>query len=317
MSSRVDAAERLLALVIALSHTHHRMTKAQIRHGVVGYADAATDDAFDRMFERDKDTLRSLGVPLLTLTDPTHEDDIGYRIDTSDYALPAVDFTPAEVGVLSLAAQVWQDSTLSSQAQRALTKLRAVTGPGEAVAPRVALRVQGPDEAFDVLLEAIVARQPVRFSYRAANSGTTAVRHVEPWRVFAKDRGWYLVGLDRDRGAQRHFRLSRISGRVHRIGEPGQVQIPADGERAGSGVRTRVTVAVRPDRAAALRAKARDTERRLDGRDVLELESTDPELLAEQVAGYGDAVVVLAPAAVRDAVLRRLQAVASLGAPDG
>ncbi|WP_434080658.1 helix-turn-helix transcriptional regulator [Sanguibacter sp. Z1732] len=212
MSARLDAAERLLALVIALSHTTHRMTKGQIRAGVAGYADARSDESFERMFERDKDTLRSLGVPLVTLTDPTHEDDVGYRIDTTAYALPAVDFTPAEVGVLSLAARVWQDSRLSAQAQRGLTKLRATSASAQALEPALALRVRGPDAAFDELLEAIMARQAVQFDYRAANTGTVARRTVEPWRLFAKDRGWYLVGFDRDRDAQRRFRLSRIAG---------------------------------------------------------------------------------------------------------
>lgn len=314
MSARLDAAERLLALVIALSHTTHRMTKGQIRAGVAGYADARSDESFERMFERDKDTLRSLGVPLVTLTDSTHEDDVGYRIDTTAYALPAVDFTPAEVGVLSLAAQVWQDSRLSAQAQRGLTKLRATSASAQALEPTLALRVRGPDAAFEELLEAIMARQAVQFDYRAANTGTVARRTVEPWRLFAKDRGWYLVGFDRDRDAQRSFRLSRIAGRVHREGPAGVVVIPGPEAGGDQSQRTRVRVAVLPERAAALRARATaPAQPDAEGeRDVLEVDTADPEQIAEEIAGYGAAVVVLDPPQVREAVLRRLRAIAQV-----
>lgn len=318
MSARLDAAERLLALVIALSHTSHRMTKGQIRSGVAGYADARSDEAFERMFERDKDTLRNLGVPLRTLADSTHADDVGYRIDTTAYALPAVDFTPAEVGVLSLAAQVWQDSSLSVQARRGLTKLRATASHSQTMQPATALRVRGPDRAFEVVLEAIMARRAVRFSYRAANTGAIADRTVEPWRLFAKDRGWYLVGHDRDRQASRSFRLSRISGRVRPIGPEGAVVIPDDGTGADSVAPTRVRLAIQPGRAAAVRARAivAPEPQVLGRRDLVEVHTTDPELLAEEVAGYGPAVVVLDPPEVRAAVLRRLRAVAALSAPE-
>lgn len=316
MSARVDAAERLLALVIALTHTRHRMTKAQIRASVAGYGDATSTEAFDRMFERDKETLRSLGVPLVTLTDSLHEDDVGYRIDTASYELPAVDFTPAEVGVLSLAAQVWQDSALSDQARRGLTKLRAITESATPVGTGLAWRVRGPEAAFEALLEAIVGRQPVRFRYRAANTGTTAVRTVEPWRLYAKERGWYLVGFDTDRAAQRSFRLSRIEGKVAAVGEPGQVQVPDGHAEVPPPAITTVRLAVTPGRAAALRARAIDSDdavpEHLD-RDVLVLESTDTEILAEQLAGYGAAAVVLDPPQLREAVLQRLQAAARLG----
>ncbi|HLS24847.1 MAG TPA: WYL domain-containing protein [Beutenbergiaceae bacterium] len=321
MSARLDAAERLLALVIALSHTPHRMTKAQIRANVAGYADASSDAAFERMFERDKDALRALGVPLTTVTDSTHEDDVGYRIDTSEYALPAVDFTPAEIGVLSLAAEVWQDSSLAAQARRGLTKLRATTPHAQDLEPATALRVRGPGDVFETLLEAIMARQPVRFDYRAASTGSTARRTVEPWRLYAKDRGWYLVGFDRDRQAERHFRLSRIIGRARRTGEAGEVALPEGmPPTTAAAHRTRVRLAVLPGRAAALRARAvgepaHDTA--ANGgprRDIVELDTADPDLLAEEIAGYGAAVVVLHPPEVRDNVLRRLHAVAELAA---
>ena len=315
MAERVPAAERLLDLVIALTHTRHRMTKAEIRASVNGYSGTTSDEAFDRMFERDKDQLRALGLPIITLTDSTHEDDVGYRIDTAEYELPPVQFSPAEIGVLSLAAQVWQESSFSADSRRGLTKLRAVSDaadPGRFAG--LSLRVRGPDAAFGELLDAIEDRIAVRFTYRAASTGATEARTVEPWRLFAKDRGWYLVAFDTDRQAQRLFRLSRIVGKVRRVGEPGQVQIPTQ-QATTEPETTTVLLALAPERASALRARgvAEAGTTGPTGRDVYRLETTDVDRLAEEIAGYTDAVVVLDPPELRAAVLRRLRAAAALG----
>ena len=71
------------------------MTKQQVRRTVAGYLDATSDEAFERMFERDKDTLRELGVPVRTVVSAGHGDDVGYRIDLEDYALAPFELTPA------------------------------------------------------------------------------------------------------------------------------------------------------------------------------------------------------------------------------
>lgn len=321
MTERIDASERMLDLVIALSHTRHRLTKADIRERVHGYDAQGSTEAFERMFERDKETLRDLGIPIVTLTDPVHEDEIGYRIDTASYELPPVTLSPAQMGVLSLAAQIWQDSGFESSARRGLTKLRAVADSGAITDAGITMRVRGPDPAIPALLEAITERTPVRFTYRAASTATTSVRHVEPWRVYARDRGWYLVGLDRDRQARRSFRTSRIVGGVHPDGEPGSVVIPPDPHEHPTATRQHdVRLAIQPERAAALRVRGSVVDAIAEPgggvRDVLQLVAGDLTGLAEEIAGYGDAVVVLDPPELRDAVLARLRAVARLGAPE-
>ena len=315
----MDPAERLLDLVIALTHAERRMTKAQIRAQVHGYEAAASDDAFERMFERDKDALRDLGIPLVTDTDATHADDVGYRIDTAGYELPPVELTPAEVGLLSLAAQVWREASLRGPAARGLTKLRAVgPAPEPEITAGVALRVRAPEAGFSVLLDAIAARAPVTFTYRAASTGEVKVRLVEPWRLVCQDRGWYLLGFDRDRLAPRAFRLSRIEGRVREAGAAGTVRPPDDVDlpdllARARGVGGTARLAVRPERAAALRARALGPPASQWDRDVIEVPFEETEPFADEVAGYADAVVVLDPADLRDAVLTRLRAAAALG----
>ena len=116
--------ERLLNLVIALVATRRWLTKEQIRHAVPQYADCESAEAFDRMFERDKEDLRELGVPLVTGSyDPLFDDEQGYRIDRDSYALPGIEFTAHELAVLGLASRVWQQASLAGPAARAMTKL--------------------------------------------------------------------------------------------------------------------------------------------------------------------------------------------------
>ncbi len=315
----MDPAERLLDLVIALTHAERRMTKSQIRAQVNGYDRTSSPEAFERMFERDKDTLRELGIPLVTDTAAAHADDIGYRIDTDGYELPPINLTPAEVGVLSLAAQLWSDASLSGPASRGLTKLRAVgPAPEPDATAGLTLRLRAPEAAFESVLGALTQRSAVTFTYRAASTGEVRRRIVEPWRLVNQRRAWYLIGFDRDREAPRAFRLSRIEGRVRTTGAAGVVSPPESfdaGTVLAGAAREQGTarLALLPDRGAALRARASAPAAPLADRDVLEVPYDDTEALADELAGYAEAVVVLGPESLREAVLRRLRAAATLG----
>ncbi len=340
MAPAIDPAERLLDLVIALVNTSGRMTKQQVRSSVAGYSNSAavSDEAFERMFERDKDTLRELGVPVLTVTDARHGDDVGYRIDPDTYGLPAVQLTPAELGVLSLAVQVWQDASLRADTTRALTKLRAVgEGPSATdLLAGLAPRVRADGSAFGPLVEAVQERRAVRFTYRAATTGEVRERTVQPWRLLARRGGWVLVGRDLDRDAARSFRLGRIQGGVRTIGGPGAFPPPTEAELADAlaawsqGPERSAALAVLPDRAAALRARAVDdgtvdlagipgAPEVLVGRDLVHIRYRSTWEAAEELVGYGPAVVVLAPAPLRDAVVELLRAASRLdvGVADG
>jgi predicted DNA-binding transcriptional regulator YafY len=317
MSTR--RTERLLNLVIALLATRRWLTKEQIRQAVPQYAECSSTEAFDRMFERDKDELRELGVPLLTGSGSAwFEDEVGYRIDPNAYALPEISFTPSELAVLGLASRVWQQASLGGPAARALVKLKALgIDPDEASLVGVEPRVRTSEPAFDPLYAATRDRAPVSFRYRSAGASTSAVRTVEPWQITSWHGHWYLVGHDRDRQAPRVFRLSRVEGRVTRAGEPGSSDVPA-----GLDARAMVSGAVgrQPERTArvrlaagagsALRLRAGAAGAAGSGPGVVDVPFTDAEELAEQVVWIGAGAVVEAPDDVRDAVLRRLRGAA-------
>ena len=335
MPEQIHPAERLLNLVIALVHTPGRMTKEQIRRTVAGYGDAPSDESFERMFERDKDTLRELGIPVATVTSAGHGDDIGYRIDQDAYALPPLELTSAELGALSLAAEFWQDRSVRADTSRALTKLRAVgAGAGSSdLAAGLAPRVRAGGDAFPPLLDAVQARQRVRFTYRAASTGEVRDRLVEPWRLVARRGGWFLVGFDVDRGGTRSFRLSRIEGRVKAVGAAGAFDAPTP-EQTEAALRSwdvrderTAVLALRAERAEALRARGVPTDLPADASPALRAAVADRDLvrvayratweLAEEVAGYGDAVLVADPPELREAVLGLLRVAATLDGGNG
>lgn len=315
-------AGRLLNLVIALVNAGASMSKQQIRAGVAGYQDASSSEAFERMFERDKETLRELGVPLVTVDGGGHSGEVGYRVDGDAYGMALVDLTAAEFGVLALAAQLWQDRTVGADASRALVKLRAA-GSGEVandVVAGLAPRVSPVGGAYGPLVGAISDRRVVRFTYRAANTGVVAERVVEPWRLVARGGGWYVVGFDRGRGAARAYRLSRVEGRVRPVGDAGVFEVPEVVEveelLGGVGESGTAVLAVTPERGEALRARGRvvgSTGSGAGGRDVVEVDFSSMGAFADEVVGYAGAVVVVEPARLRQVVLGRLRAAVSWG----
>ena len=313
-------------LVIALLSTRNFITAERIRETVSGYADSASDEAFSRMFERDKNELRDLGIPLETgrvsQSDPTE----GYRINREAYALPAVELTGDEAAAVAVATQLWESPELITATQGALLKLRAAGTDIEAVDAAIAFTStatlpsrRGSEEVLGILLSAIDSGHAVQFPHRSSRSDPYATRTVEPWGVVTNKGRWYLVGHDRDRDAVRTFRLSRIGAEVEVIGPPGAVARPEGTDlreivdRAVSEFPTsgQAKVWVADGRATALRRRATVVgPRALGGRagEEIELDMGMVDRLAREVASYGPDAVALEPEALRADVLDRLRA---------
>jgi proteasome accessory factor B len=321
----ISKVERLMNLVIALLSTRNYITAERIRQTVYGYADNASDEAFSRMFERDKNELRDLGIPLETGRVSRLDSSEGYRIKRDAYSLPDIELTADEAAAVAVATQLWQSPELITATQGALLKLRAagidVDAPDSvAIASASALPgIRGSESVLPILLSAIDSGQAVKFQHRSSRAEPLRTRTVEPWGVVT-DRGrWYLVGRDRDRDAVRTFRLSRIGAEVTPIGPAGAVSKPDDVDlrqivalavgEAPTGVEARVWVAA--DRGTALRRAGTVVDHSaLNGRDgeVLAIDVGSLDRLAREVAGYGPDAVVLEPESLRDEVLARLRA---------
>ncbi|AKU16987.1 helix-turn-helix transcriptional regulator [Luteipulveratus mongoliensis] len=311
--------ERLLNLVICLLYTRQPLSKARIRSAVPQYGEAVSDEAFDRMFERDKDELRELGIPLKTEpVDAYFDDEPGYRIDQREYALPEISFEADELAVLGLASRTWQQASLGGPAAQAMRKLQAQdierdTASVLALEPRV----NTSEPAFDAVKNAVVQRQPIRFSYRKRGAQGEA-RRVQPWAITSWHGHWYLTGHDLDREAPRVFRLSRVEGKVAREGKAASYDVPTDHDPVEMIAGTQDE---RAPQTARLRARvgAGNTLRRRalrvadDGSwSELEVEFRDAEVLANEIAAFGPAVVALEPQGLVERVVRRLVAVRDL-----
>jgi len=312
--------ERLLNLVLCLLYTRRPLPKSKIREVVPQYRSAASGEAFDRMFERDKDELRELGIPLVTEDVSTvWEDETGYRIDQREYALPEIAFEPDELAVLGLASRTWAHASLAGPAAQALRKLKAsgIERDSESLIG-IEPRLRTSEPAFDDVKNAVLVRQEISFDYRRAGEGETSRRRVQPWGLASWHGRWYLTGHDLDRDAPRVFRLSRISGTVSRQGQPGAFEVPSD-HRPRDMIRTavgehepqRAVLQARHGRGQALRRRAASVTEGAQGWSVLEVKYSDPEAFADEVTGYGADVLVLEPEEVRGAVIRRLEGAAA------
>ncbi|MDQ6897725.1 MAG: WYL domain-containing protein [Actinomycetota bacterium] len=319
-----NKSERLLNLLILLLVSRSYVPKDRIRDTIEAYQ-GSSDEAFDKMFERDKDELRALGVPIeVGYLDKLFEDEQGYRITRDAFELPELDFTPDEVAVLGLAARVWQHAGLARATSAALVKLKAAGADVDrdaidALPPRLAAQEPG----FDDMWEATLSHTEVAFDYRRPGQSGTKRRRLQPWGVATAQGRWYVVGLDVDRGEPRVFRLSRIDGEVERVGRPGSFEVPADTDiraltqsLAPARPTQSAVVLARCGWATGLRRRADVTAAQVDGPDGttrwdrLSLPYVSVESLADEILGYADVVVALEPAELLELVKNRLRSLA-------
>ena len=314
--------ERLLSIVVLLLSSRRYLSAEQIRASVSGYPEA--EESFKRMFERDKDELRELGIPLETGKSSAFDDEIGYRIRRQDYELPEIQLAPDEAAMLGIASRVWQSAGLEGAAAGALLKLKAASREvdGEEDGARlnrsIEPRLTTQEPSFGPLWEAVRDRRPVTFSYRASGRPDASKRELEPWGVVNRRGRWYVAGHDRVRNAPRVFRMSRVTGPVKMAGPPGSVKVPdgadvrdlvKDWDRTPPRDRTAV-LRIRSGAGVALRRWGREITPEAGtaaGWDRVTLSFPDSGWYPEYLASFGPDLVVLDPPDLRESVIRRLK----------
>ncbi len=317
----MDRLERLVNLVAALVDADRPLTRAELRERVGGYSD--DPGAFRRNFERDKDVLRQMGLPLVTeaVSGEQSDDQAGYRIPRERYELPDPGLEEGELAALRLASSaVRLDGPWGSDATiGALRKLAAAGDPSGGPAGRVggAERAVAPaaelagGDAVVAAFGAIADRRRLRFTYRGEE------RTIDPWQLSYRRGQWYLAGFDHRRDAERSFRLDRTEGPVEAVGDAGAFDRPAGAAAApappwqlGDGPAVTVRVLVDAGHATwAVAAVGRDAvvADRPDGSVEIELAVTNRAGLHSWVVGFLDHAEILGPPGERGAFADRLR----------
>ncbi|MEV8251258.1 WYL domain-containing protein [Microbacterium sp. NPDC076768] len=319
MATRIPAEERLTNLVVALMSTEIGLTKQQILDNVSGYrqrADAGTrSDALEKMFERDKEDLRALGVPIETIgeaSDPNDLREARYRIPQAEYDLPGdIEFSPAELAVLQLAGSVWSAESVSGDAQSGVRKIRALGIDGDEPIIGFSPRITARDAAFSPLQDAIERSKVVAFDYLKPGEDSPRRRRIRPLALVDFEARWHVFGIDIEAEEDRTFLLSRIVGDVRAGAQTFDPSLrEGAGERALRGLERVASdnlalLEVTPGTEAALRLG----RRAMAAPQGIHVPFVDLHIFADELASYGPEVRVVEPASLRDAVVSRLLAV--------
>lgn len=319
MTSR--RTERLVNLTMALLATRRYLTKAEIFRSVEGYE--GTDDSKERMFERDKDALRTLGIIIdVRGVDPTFEDEPGYRILPETYSLHLAELTGSDVALLSMAAEAWRGAALNESAQSALLKLKSmgIESDFDAI-PMLTPRLSIVSENFQPLSRAILERRAISFTYLADDLSTT-FRTINPYGLGSRRGNWYFVGFDLAKLAPRTFRLDRIQGKLEVDGKSETFAVDPDFDVLtflDSNLFDQQHLAqmlVRRTKGWTLRRDARLIDEDDEFHNI-EVTYSNRQLLIDQILWHGDDVVVTAPTDLRQEIIERLETLVSTHFPGG
>lgn len=308
-------SERIVNLTICLLSARRFLPKEQIREIVEGYA-GMNDAAFERTFERDKDELRAMGVPVETgHNEALFDDEPGYRIRRADFEFPPVEFSPEEATALAAAARVWQQASVAEQTVNALAKLRAAgVEPDTDRLAALEPSVSAAEPAFEAIWQATLQRRRVSFRYRRGD----AVRTLEPWSVTWRKGAWYVIGQDVGKGEPRMFKMSRITSDPVLDERRGAYEVPevdlAELARRlePSGPDSTALLAVLDGHAPSLtrRGTAEKTGMALPGGyHAWRVPYASRGDLAGEICAAGADVLVLEPVELRQQVRAQLQAV--------
>jgi proteasome accessory factor B len=311
----VDKLERLMNLVAVLLDTSRPLSAEELRDKVPGYPDGGP--TFHRAFERDKDDLREMGVPLdveqIPGTDPPRD---GYRIPRDRYYLADPGLDPDELAALHLAVSTVQiGGRAGAEALWKLGGVIAADGVGSPPAGGEPVASLPGDPRLAALFGAVSERRRVRFAHAGVD------RLVDPHRLDFRRGRWYLTGHDHEREAERSYRLDRIEGDVH-VDDPAEAFARPATVRAGAErqpwelgddepVEARVHIdADQAGWAVQLAGEEAVAERADDGAVVLVLPVSNPVAFRSFVLTFLEHAEVLDPPELRADVIGWLEGIA-------
>ncbi|MCD6405954.1 MAG: WYL domain-containing protein [Planctomycetes bacterium] len=240
MKTPIHKNERVLNLLAYLLQSRSVVPFSQIKQNVEGYNDRRTSNrTINRRFERDKATLRALGIDIVYVEDDGAGGG-GYIIPKPAAYMGDIHLSDSEGNLLlALAAGGRRQGglihdNLSSACQKLLTMcaVRQTEDPARRMVIRMRKRSTGTSFAanLEILAEAAERRRRVQFTYYSIYRDNSGFRVVEPYGLKFYRGVWYLVGRCLTAGDIRVFRVNRISRRA-RFASPaatGEFEIPPD-----------------------------------------------------------------------------------------
>ena len=300
--------ERLINLTLALLASKRYLSKSEIFNTVAGYSGSA--ESMERMFERDKDELRNLGIQIeVKALDPLFDDEQGYLIASDTFQINADDFTNDDLMLLNMAANLWSSSELGEDAKTALLKIHSISGPinndqifaGSILDNQDAKILTGIFEAVDKQIE-------LRFRYKGS------IRQVKPYGLFTQNGFWYLVAQDEE--IVKQFKLIRIQGDFTLLSKSNSFLKPKDFdlrafiENSSRAEEATAEIMVRKNQALSLRNQFSVTEIDEDW-DLMQVNFNSQEEMIERVLWYLDSIKVISPNDLRNEILNRLKGLAN------
>jgi len=297
--------ERLINLTLALLSSKRYLTKSEIFKNVAGYSGSA--ETMERMFERDKDDLRNLGVRIeVRALDPLFEDDQGYLIDSKTFQINPNDFSKEEILLLTMAANLWHGSALQHDSKAALLKIQSLDG---LVASNMVTSpvVEDNEDSKKLLLifDAVERCVSLEFEYK----GT--VRQVKPYGIYTRRGFWYLAAQEND--VVKSFKVIRIGEQIKMTSKsqgftkPAEFKLSTFIEGLNAPTTSKAEVRIRKNQVLALRKRYKAEEIDSDWDQVF-IDYIFEEDLIESLLWYGSNVVVISPKTIRDQIINRAKA---------
>ena len=300
--------ERLINLTIALLATKRYLTKSEIFRTVEGYEGSA--ETKERMFERDKDDLRTLGIQIdVGSFDPLFADEAGYRIHSENYQLDLGEITSLEISLLSLAAQAWEGAALDDAAQSAILKLNSIGISADPISlPAVSPKLSNSSEDLKTVTAAISQSDFLHFSYLGSDLEIQD-RTVIPFALSTKAGHWYISAVDQDIQEIRTFRLDRIQGEIASSINKDEFELPSESVKDFDQPTPEgfAIIDIRKGKGHLLRRAATLIADRGEW-DQIKVPIFGLDVLTADILWHGDDVFVHEPQALREAVIKNLQA---------
>jgi proteasome accessory factor B len=312
--------DRLFHLTLALMATSVGLTKEHILSTVRGYREdteaGVAKATIERRFERDKDLLRELGIPLQAVIPPDEDGNnkaTVYRIPKVDYDPPAgFELSAQDIRLLNVAAAVWKEGSLSSEARVTHTKLAAsgigVDEPLIGFLPMLTAR----DPALDVLRRAISEGRQVRFDYVTPGDTESKTRTVSPLAVVLHENRWHLLSVEEPGGAEKTFLLRRIVSAIETRDEQSRGASEGQVERMSaelSRIYRDTTAVIRPRAGSAAEVVFGHREGTEREGDALVVHFTDLGAFAHELLEYAHDITVVEPAELREQMANLLNQV--------